>query len=96
MQPYQPVPNAGNVEMGALGNNPFKSPYPVRTVCPNCRQEGFTKVEHVNGRMTWFCCVAASMIFMCCIPLTAQAYKYRVHYCQRCQEAVGSRLPCSP
>lgn len=101
-QPYQPVPQQDNaperynVEMGMVGDARYKSPYPVRMVCPYCQQEGFTRVEMKNGRVTWTFCVLAGFVLMCCIPLTADAYRYRLHYCQRCQGIVGQRVPCMP
>jgi len=69
-------------------------PVPVHMTCPNCRYQGFTTIQKVegNGHTTCCClsCLGAGLIGVCCFfALCAEDYKDSRHHCPRCNVVVG-------
>jgi len=69
-------------------------PIAVRMTCPNCRYEGFTAVQKIEGRGHSTCCCISCLLGglpgVCCFYLLcSEDYMDTRHICPRCSAAVG-------
>ncbi|CAD8121909.1 unnamed protein product [Paramecium sonneborni] len=60
--------------------------------CPNCKQQGTTKVEYKSGSGTWCCCfILFIFIFLICwIPFVNKKCQDANHSCLNCGVLLGS------
>ena len=70
---------------------------PIQCVCPRCRANILTRLEHRNGALAWLICVILVLVgcgLGCClIPFCIDDLGNVEHYCPQCAALLGEYRP---
>jgi hypothetical protein len=64
--------------------------------CPHCSKEGArTRTKTYPNIVTWTCVAVGAVVFfpICWVPLVVDKMKKTDHYCQNCEQKLGSIKP---
>jgi hypothetical protein len=64
--------------------------------CPHCAKEGVrTRTKTYPNIVTWTCVAVGAVVFfpICWVPLVVDNMKKTDHYCQNCEQKLGSIKP---
>ena len=100
---YNPGYNPGNAQNQGyyagypVGYSPelMLSREPQYLMCPHCRNQGFTQIQHRSGFGTWLlcsgCCLLGCWLGCCLIPFCVKGMKDVEHVCSSCGSSIGRR-----
>ncbi|XP_055374082.1 lipopolysaccharide-induced tumor necrosis factor-alpha factor homolog isoform X1 [Condylostylus longicornis] len=69
---------------------PVLGQLPSVVKCCNCNQTRYTKIVYEIGAKTHIAALFFTLIGMCCIPYCCQRFKYCSHFCNNCNQYLGT------